>query len=130
MPITSWNPNLSTGHDDIDDDHRLLIDAMNRVYDALMQGDCAPVLHQALTTLQSYVDQHFRREEAWMRQLGYPDVAQHMREHDTLRGQVERLLGLSSQTAEHLGVEMLVVLKNWLIGHIGKADRAICLSKL
>jgi hypothetical protein len=25
---------------------------------------------------------------------------------------------------------MLVVLKNWLIGHIGEADRAICLSKL
>jgi hemerythrin len=130
MPITSWNSNLSTGHADIDDDHRLLIDAMNRVYDALMQGDCAPVLHQTLTTLQGYVEQHFGREEAWMRQIAYPNLAQHMREHDALRDQVDRLLGLRSQPAEHLGVEMLVVLKNWLIGHIGEADRAICLSKL
>jgi hemerythrin-like metal-binding protein len=126
MPITSWNPSLSIGHADIDDDHRLLIDAMNRVYDALMQGDCAPALHQALTTLQSYVDQHFDREEAWMRQLCYPDMAKHIREHDALRDQVDRLLGLRSQAAEHLGVEVLVVLKNWLIGHIGEADRAIC----
>jgi hemerythrin-like metal-binding protein len=130
MPITSWNSNLSTGHGPLDDDHRLLIDAMNRVYDALMQGDCAPVLHQALTTLQGYVDQHFDREEAWMRQIAYPHLSQHMREHDALRGQVDRLLGLRSQAAEHLGVEMLVVLKNWLIGHIGESDRAICLSKL
>jgi hemerythrin-like metal-binding protein len=126
MPITSWNSNLSTGHGDIDDDHRLLIDAMNRVYDALMQGDCAPVLHQALTTLQSYVEKHFDREEAWMHHLGYPDVVKHMREHDALRDQVDRLLGLRNHPAEHLGVEMLVVLKNWLIGHIGEADRAIC----
>ncbi len=124
MPIVAWNPDLSVGVAALDDDHQRLIDAMNDVFDALLGGDCSVVACNALLTLSNYIDQHFSREEDWMEQNGYADLPQHRREHDALRDQVRRLLLQQDTNADDLSAEMLMVLKDWLIGHIAVSDQA------
>ena len=124
MPITHWNSNLSVGIERLDADHQQLIATMNAVFDALLQGNSASTAHKALLTLQEYVNDHFLREEEWMLENAYVELDRHKQEHDALRQHVVRLLELPQQSDDQLAVEMLVVLRDWLLGHIAHSDKA------
>ena len=123
MPITTWNPGLSVGVETLDADHQRLITTMNAVFDALLQGKSALTVRMALAELQQYVLDHFLREEKWMIESGYPAFEHHKREHNALQMQVVRLLALSEQSDDQLAVEMLFVLRDWLLGHIAHSDK-------
>ena len=124
MPITRWNTDLSVGVEKLDTDHQQLIATMNTVFDALLQGSSASTARKALLTLQEYVNDHFLREEKWMLKNAYVELDRHKQEHDALRQHVARLLELPQHSDDQLAVEMLVVLRDWLLGHIARSDRA------
>ena len=124
MTIASWSPQLSVGVDALDEDHQRLIDTMNDVFDGLLQGTSASATRPALSKLRRYVEEHFAREEAWMLENGSANYEQHQAEHQALRHQVDRLLNMHEQTDDQVAVELLVVLRDWLLRHIAGRDRS------
>lgn len=82
-----------TGHPDIDDDHRQLVEVINLVSDAIESND----LNQCRSLLNSFVEvarNHFAREEAILREVCFPGIEEHCRYHDGLlerAGAVKRL---------------------------------------
>ena len=122
MPITTWTPDLSIGVPNLDDDHRQLIDTLNEVFDALLLGRSSPALRSALSTLNGYVVEHFAREEAWMCEIDDPGLPAHRKEHQALRDHIERIISLQDMSDDERSTELLVVLGDWLTGHIANSD--------
>lgn len=125
MPIASWIPDLSVGVDSLDADHRHLIDVMNDVFDSMMAGGDSSAARKGLHVLGIYVVDHFGREEEWMAARGFADLARHQHEHEQFRLEIAKLLKLSEQGADDLALELLMVLRDWLLCHIGASDRRL-----
>lgn len=124
MPIVSWSPELSVGVDTLDADHRHLVDTINDVFDALLRGSTSSATHKAIADLGCYVKEHFSREEAWMAEHAFPEFEAHQKEHQAFCGHITRLQQLSGQYDEQIAVELLIVLRDWMLGHITNSDRS------
>jgi hemerythrin-like metal-binding protein len=122
MPIATWTPDLSTGVSSLDDDHKQLIDTLNEVFDALLLGRSSMILRTALSTLNDYVVEHFAREEEWMCEIDDPGLPDHRREHQALRDHIESIISLQDMSDDERSIELLVVLGDWLLGHIANSD--------
>lgn len=122
MPIATWTPDLSIGVSSLDDDHKRLIDTLNEVFDALLLDRSATVLRPALKHLNQYVVEHFAREEAWMCNRNDPDLPRHRTEHLALREHIERIIAQQEMPDDERSIELLMILRNWLLGHITHAD--------
>lgn len=78
-----WRSMLEVGVAEMDDDHRRLIELLNRAQDASADDDqraSLSVLHE----LQDFVAWHFAREELLMARLRYGGSGAHRNEHGQL----------------------------------------------
>jgi hemerythrin len=121
MSYVRWTPDLSVGVKASDDDHKRLIDLINRLFEALNCGQGREIVGKVLDELESYTRYHFAREEEYFERTGYP-ADEHKQEHREL---VEQIVTLQSRyrTGETaLAMETLGVLKHWLTTHIQGTD--------
>ena len=81
---------LVTGIEDLDLRHATLFVWFRRIFG---EGGkvITPLPSLAMNFLVEYVDRHFEEEQFAMCLFGYPDVAVHTREHETLRAQASAL---------------------------------------
>lgn len=120
---------MSVHNDVIDTDHRHLICLINSVELALHNNSSAQ-LENILAQLGDYTDYHFRREEQIQQAIGYPALEEHLNAHtgllkrfNELRRSVSNLL--SPNLDATLRDEVVVLLRDWLMGHILKEDMAM-----
>jgi len=122
VTIIAWNEGMSVGVEDLDNDHRVLIDLINQLAAAESRRDRIN-LEAVLDELVDYTVFHFEKEEQYMEGAGYPELASHKRTHAILTEQVLaiRRRVVESEQAE-LGDEVLDFLSRWLREHILQAD--------
>ncbi len=119
MAFVEWSETMSVGVTVVDDDHKVLVDLINRVADSVRAGDEQDVVGSALNTLVAYTRYHFTREERLMEACGYPQVAAHRLLHEDLAGQVSRLHRRYLEDSRSvIGAEFMAFLREWLIDHI------------
>lgn len=82
MARYEFTPNLETGNKMIDDEHRELIAAVNRLLDASSAGNGREQMKKTIDFLNNYVDKHFLHEEQLQQRSGYPNYAGHKQFHD------------------------------------------------
>jgi hemerythrin len=117
-------PDLVTGVDDIDAQHRTLLDLANRVIEA--SEDAPPaIFHRALTFLVNYTVDHFAAEEAAMDRTAYPGARFHREFHDRLRREIAGIVAQAKQEGSSKKAQLAVqfMLEDWLIYHIRETDR-------
>ncbi|AZN36631.1 bacteriohemerythrin [Iodobacter ciconiae] len=123
MPVFfEWSDELSVGIQEIDEQHKVLIDLLNVLHDAIRLHHGSEASGHILGRLADYTRSHFMVEESLMRILGYPDYDEHKRCHEDLIKQMNdlqaRLLG-----GEAITFELMHFLRNWLINHIMEGDK-------
>lgn len=122
MALLEWSEDLSVGFDEIDNDHKKLIDLLNDVDAAVVAGHAPHVVGGFLEELISYTIWHFRHEEELMEAHGDPDILMHKAQHVELTEAAEdmhqRFLDGDADVAETL----LPFLKDWLTSHILETD--------
>jgi len=124
MPLMPWNEKLSVGVAAIDNEHKKLVAFVNEIYDAMQAGKAQDVLAPVVDGLVAYTESHFRREEELLASIAYPSSAEHSREHAALARQVLELQAkVRTGVDGALLLEVLNVLKTWLINHIQGSDR-------
>ncbi len=74
----------------IDGQHQKIFDTIDRLNQALADGQGKTVVKQVLDDLIAYTMNHFSSEEALLEKQGYPKLASHKMEHKTL---VEKVRG-------------------------------------
>ncbi|PKM44477.1 MAG: hemerythrin [Gammaproteobacteria bacterium HGW-Gammaproteobacteria-1] len=118
-----WTDQMSTGIAEQDEQHKILIELINRLNDAIQERKDAEILGTVLTELSNYAVHHFGYEEALMDRHGYADTAVHKLEHQTF---IEWMAGIKRKLAEEeaaVSAQVINFLRMWVTGHIMKTDR-------
>jgi hemerythrin len=119
-----WSDDLSMGIDTIDNQHRWLVDATNRLHTEVIKPEPdRAVLGEILEGLVDYTMNHFVLEEELFQRFGYPEDVAHKAEHDAFTAQAMNLL-LQFEDGASVGPAVLDFLKEWLLHHIMKVDKA------
>lgn len=113
-----WDDTLSVEVDEIDEDHRRLVDLFNRLNRSVAEGDSTDYIEAVLEELISCTIWHFRHEERLMLLYEYQDIEEHKAEHDDLINSVRRLQQKFHQANKLLTNQDIEYLENWLTEHI------------
>jgi hemerythrin len=122
MSFMAWRPEFSVGVASLDAQHKRLIEIINELHDAMMQGAAPATLKQVLGHLADYTRTHFSSEENWMMQHGYGGLAAHRREHEELLRQVSGYQQAVAAGKLTVSLQLMNFLKGWLKGHILESD--------
>jgi hemerythrin len=123
MPIT-WTSALETGHALIDSQHKELIDKVNKLLEACIQGQAADKIAPLVEFLSDYTKKHFADEEALQQKSNYPDFANHRTFHAAFLKTVADLSAELKQTGltPTLTNKIIRNVSDWLINHIQQQD--------
>lgn len=77
MTVISWKKVYATGIIALDDEHRQLIDQINRLYEAIRDKQEETALNDSLKMLEYYTLTHFQHEENLMMEYGFPGLEEH-----------------------------------------------------
>jgi len=123
MPIIIWNDRLSVGIVTIDAHHKVLVDYINRLFDAERTGQADKELNILLDKLIDYTRYHFSFEENLMKQNDYPGLAAHKSAHDALVAQINDVRTKMEKGQAGLSNHVFHFLKDWLTNHILGEDK-------
>jgi hemerythrin len=121
--FVTWTDALSVGIDAIDAQHRVLVDLVNEMHDAMVRNYGNQVVDDILTRLAEYARIHFALEEGLMRMQGYPRLEEHKQEHLDLISRLNDLRARFDSGNTKLSMELMDLLKFWLTTHIMESDQ-------
>lgn len=124
MTFMPWNDTIAVGIQDVDDQHRVLVDLINELHDALTADapDPAKIGH-VLEGLMDYTMNHFIMEEEWFERHDYPETVAHKALHNRFTSTIMNAL-TEFEDHQHVPYELLEFLKHWLIEHIMRTDKS------
>ncbi|MCB1776795.1 MAG: hemerythrin family protein [Candidatus Competibacteraceae bacterium] len=117
-----WSSALSMGIEEIDAQHKVLVDLLNEVHEAIQQRHGMEVIDKIIERLDEYTRIHFAVEESLMRILHYPEYESHKEEHDQLIEQLNRFRVKLREGKSSISFELAHFLKLWLTKHIMESD--------
>lgn len=121
----AWREQLSVGNNIIDEDHKYLIEIINRVEVCLAKKDMY-ALKAELQRLHDYSLLHFDREEKIANAVGYQQTPGLHQSHQALMeklGKMQSDFVNAEQTwSPELTQGFADFLRNWLIDHVIKED--------
>lgn len=128
MALIDWDARLETGHATIDEQHKSLVEILNRLHLAMKQGRGKGELEGILVFLKDYTLTHFAMEEDLMARHGYKGAAQHKAIHAELVAQVADLVTKFQSGKAMLTLEVMSFLEDWLVKHIQGEDYRFALD--
>jgi hemerythrin len=123
----AWDKSLEVGNQQIDDQHKQLVEALNDFLKARDEKRSNSELKKSLDFLNDYTIKHFFDEEQLQRKYGYPDYENHKKLHDGLKKVVRDLQVqlIMKGSSEALFDEVQTKVGDWLIAHIKTQDTRI-----
>jgi len=113
----------SVGAEQFDNEHRKLVELINRMFVIVRNNDDIMAISDAVTRLIDYTEFHFTSEEEAMKEIGFPDLAAHKQQHAEPVREVttfqQRLLTDDGAIAP----ELYSFLRDWLLTHIMNEDK-------
>jgi len=117
---------LYLGIDVIDDEHRHLLDVINRLVAASSAGSDAQFIDNIAFELIARIQEHFRSEEGQMAAWAYDGLACHKAAHAKLFEMLQALLRPNRfRTGSNLADALVGFLQAWLGDHILGEDRRL-----
>ncbi len=124
MSFMPWTEELLTGISQVDEQHKWLVDATNELYEELSKSQPdGEAVSEILFGLIDYTFNHFIMEEDLFQRLGYPEADAHKKQHNAFTDNLTTLLQ-QHDAGEPVTTETIELLRNWLINHIMKTDKA------
>ena len=119
-----WDKNLESGNDLIDNQHKQLFAALNKLVLAYQLGSGPEKLNETIEFLIAYTLKHFQDEESLMEEFSHTDKAVHKNYHNEFK----RTVGDLSQRLAKEGYNnalmesTIKIMADWLINHIKSDD--------
>jgi len=118
-----WKESYTVGVGELDDDHKRLIELINRFQTAYKYHTGEEFELQALNELVDYTRYHFEREEKMMEEADYPDLEEHKEKHRSMIAKVGRFQKEYQQSGHEALDGVASFLSEWLIDHINGTDK-------
>jgi len=81
MPLFTWEDRFSVGSPTMDGHHKKLFEIINRMNEAMKEGEASDRIRGLISELLDYTVYHFSEEEKLMEQNGYAGLAEQKRAH-------------------------------------------------
>jgi hemerythrin-like metal-binding protein len=124
--IITWNDSLNVDDGKIDNEHRYLVNLINKLIELAKNCDInREELKNLFSELRSYTVVHFCNEEEYMRKINYPGLAEQEQEHKKLQEQVKNYQNKFFEGEQIDPKNVYIFMKNWLVTHILSIDMKI-----
>lgn len=125
MALITWTKEqYGTNVSVCDDEHKVLFDKLNKLYDLAAGGADRSAVGAQLDDLIGYVVGHFATEERLMQEKNYDGYARHKVEHDNLVSTCADLQAKFHKGEADVTAETGAFVKGWLDSHIPTFDMA------
>jgi hemerythrin-like metal-binding protein len=124
VALFTWNESYSVKVQSCDMQHKQLFEIINRLADAMRMGKGDVVVTTTIGELLRYTRTHFSEEEKLLQRANYPALAAHQALHRHFVSEIESLDEGIRQGRRANSVQVLNMLRDWLIDHIQKTDKA------
>jgi hemerythrin len=120
--LRAWNQSYSVGVDNLDQDHRKLVDMINKLHEAMTTGQSNAVISPLISSLKEYSLTHFNNEETYMQQINYPNLEDQKKQHDIFVNKIKEFESELLKGNKMLATRVIPFLSNWLFQHIMNED--------
>jgi hemerythrin len=117
-----WSDILSVAVDEIDEDHRKLVNIFNILNHSVAEGESPDYLAAVLEELINCTVWHFSHEERLMLKYGYEGIEEHKAEHQELINSAKKLRQEILRVDKPVSDEDIEYLERWLTEHVLTAD--------
>lgn len=115
MKKIDWSNVYLTGDAVIDQQHQQLVETINACIDAIAAKEDRSAF---IPKLLAITHQHLAHEEAFLTEIGYPNLAAHFEEHQTYREEINRELSASQK----ITAKQIDSMSHWWSNHILQSD--------
>ncbi|HCV42741.1 MAG TPA: hemerythrin [Bacteroidetes bacterium] len=123
MATLVWKDVYSVGVEDLDQQHKRLLDLVNELTTMDRKKIDNKAIFTALNELVAYAQTHFDTEEGYMTRFEFPHLAAHQREHVAFAAKVFNFAQRLEQNDPHLHATVVDFLKTWYTSHVLGTDR-------
>ena len=127
MKKIEWDNNLAIGIKSIDYEHKMLIERLNAVIDAIDKNQGEGAIAKTLDFLLDYTNFHFSNEEKFISGHGYPGLELQQEQHRQFKEYVNQLILDFQQDGaiKDLANRIRDYLFTWLVNHIMEVDHQL-----
>lgn len=117
-----WEPSFSVNISEIDLQHQTLMEMINDLNDAIQEQKDGALLGKIVSGLIHYAETHFKTEEKYFKEFGYPDAENHLKEHASFVQKVSDFIDELDMGKQNLSWDVSAFLGDWLKDHIKGVD--------
>jgi hemerythrin len=122
MALINWDDSFSVNIAAIDKEHKMLLAMLNEL-DARNGGVDKDALGSILIRLIEYAATHFRTEEQYFAQFGYPETESHKRDHVVFLQECAVFIEELEEGKTNLTSDVTHFLRNWWKDHVMGTDK-------
>ena len=121
MKLLKWKDEYSMNEENIDKQHKGLFKLSNEIYNLVEKGiDDHEHFRELFLALNDYGIEHFLYEEMYMQEQNYPDLKEHIKQHNKFSNKVRDLcVGIDKET--HIR-DIGEFVSTWLVEHVLNED--------
>lgn len=125
MPILVWSDEYSINVAELDEQHKELLQHVNKLHAGVEAQIDKQDLHQLLSDLYEYTAFHFASEERLMKQHGMSNVKKHHKEHKLLLKHLKQICNAVSEGKRPAFYSEYDVSNDWFLAHIMGFDKQL-----
>lgn len=125
MPLLEWDKSYAIDVKELDDDHKVLVEMLNKAFDASEVEGKTESLPLLVAEMRAYAEMHFHKEEELMAALSYPDKEAHAGMHKIFRDRAQEFAQAGENWKMSDTIDLLTFLADWLKVHILGTDRKL-----
>jgi hemerythrin-like metal-binding protein len=122
MTLLEWRDDFRIGIDEVDHEHRGLIELINALHGALGEDRSSGRVEAFLGEIYASISAHFALEEKVMRARHYDDLAAHKADHERLLDDLRDLMDEQAGGAILDEERFAQRLSQWFAGHFQTHD--------
>jgi hemerythrin len=122
MPIMEWDDSLDVGVSAMNNEHKQILDAMNRIFDAAQAGRAGDEINLLVDRLGAVCVRHFKDEEQYMASIDYAGLRNHKLIHEDLLERYGKYAAQIKAAGGRPDHGFFHFLRHWLQSHIKGID--------
>ena len=117
-----WRPDFNLGIKAIDDEHKKIVELINKLNSAIMHDEAEAEIGGILDEMTEYSNYHFKNEEALFSAKNFPFTEDHIALHKSFINKVKDYKS-KFEAGQPVTFRVLTFLRDWLTNHILDSDR-------
>lgn len=122
MSLLRWRREFEVGIEEVDHEHRELLELINGLHDMMQAGADYVQVVELIGDIYAQIAAHFALEEKMMRDTHYPSLAEHREDHETLLDDLREFMDEVEEDGSFDSLQLSQDLNRWFGDHFQTHD--------